>query len=180
MTDLIKLHKYVLKLKSLKRAGWINHNISNSESVSDHSFSTSFLVMIMAEKLNLNVEKCLKLALIHDLAESIINDITPHEKISQIEKLTLEEKAIKKIATETGFEFLIDLTNEYNQNKSKESILVHDMDKMDMLLQALEYENKQKKDLSEFFTYTKERLQLIESKELYKKIYQLRNNNFQV
>ena len=49
-----------------------------SENVAEHSFFVTFYVMILGDLIeNLNIEKALELALIHDIEESISGDI-PH------------------------------------------------------------------------------------------------------
>ena len=78
--DILKLYPYLSRLKILERKGWKRY-LDEVESVSDHSYAVSFLVMVMAEKLKLDVEKCLQLSLVHDLAESKTSDITPHDNL---------------------------------------------------------------------------------------------------
>ncbi|HYW00739.1 MAG TPA: HD domain-containing protein, partial [Candidatus Acidoferrum sp.] len=62
-------------LKNIPRSGWLSHRISiqDVESVADHSFSTSVLAMVLANfevktGRRVNVERVLKMALLHDLA----------------------------------------------------------------------------------------------------------------
>ena len=73
------------KFKDLKRSGWVNKKVVNPESDAEHSFSVAFMTMLMAPD-NLDKEKCLKLALIHDLAEIYAGEYTPHENITAKEK----------------------------------------------------------------------------------------------
>ncbi|KAI6680558.1 hypothetical protein NL676_034439 [Syzygium grande] len=47
-----------------------------------------------------------------------------------------------------------ELWMEYEANLSPEAKVVKDFDKVEMILQALEYENEQRKDLDEFFVST--------------------------
>ena len=173
MDDLFKLQDLILKLKTLKKKGWVIRGIPNPESVADHSYSMTILVMVMAQKLNLDIEKCLKLSLIHELGESKIGDITPQDTNSS-EKAELEDKAIKDIVKETGFTFIKDLWQEYSDNKTKESILVKDMDKIEMVIQALNYEKKYSKDLTEFYDYVKNKLVLEESKQIFDEVIRKR------
>ncbi len=177
MEEIISFQEYVLKLKRIKRKGWLLKKIPDAESVADHSFSTSVLVMIMAEKLKLNMEKCLKMSLLHDLAEAKIEDITPHDDISTKEKYLMEKKAINEIIKKTNIKFIEIIWEEYSENKTQEAKLVHDMDKIEMLIQALDYEKRYSgKNLEEFFNYVKDKLQLKETKELYNLIMKKRQN----
>lgn len=166
--NIIALQQYVTKLKEIKRKGWLLRGLDNVESVADHSYGVCFLTMILADKLKLNTEKCLKLALVHDLVETISTDITPHDNITQKEKNKLEKKAIQKISKECDAEFLIELFDEYEENITMESQLVKDVDKLEMAFQAKHYQEKNtNKDLDEFFTYVDKKIKLKEVRELF-------------
>ena len=81
----------VLELKNVPRRGWKEKlGIDNPESVADHSYSTTVISMILSDMEGLNSEKIIRMALLHDLAESIIGDITP-------DHITKSEKSAKKI-----------------------------------------------------------------------------------
>ena len=77
--------------------------------------------------------------LIHDLAESIIGDITP-EAISSAKKKEIEDEAfiliINNLPQSSLRRDLINVWREYNEHTSFDSKLVHLIDKMEMLLQA--------------------------------------------
>lgn len=88
------LHK-IGKLKDLKRKSWVLRKVPNPESVADHSFRTSFMALLLADKLNLDKNKCVQMALIHDISESLTGDITPHDKISEDKKINLKRKQLK-------------------------------------------------------------------------------------
>ena len=92
-----KFFEVVLKLKNIPRQGWIEKlEINDSESVADHSYSTSVMSMILSDLEGINSEKIIRMALLHDLAESIIGDITPNV-IKKDEKIMKENLAMKQI-----------------------------------------------------------------------------------
>jgi putative hydrolase of HD superfamily len=110
--------------------------------------------------------KCLKMALVHDLAEAQVGDITPHCGVSDQDKHTREEQAMMRM-TKTlegssmglaGCE-IVDLWQEYEEGTSMEAKLVKDMDKLEMILQALEYEQdgNNKQSLDGFFDSTRDK-----------------------
>ena len=70
------------KLKDITRTGWELYSVNNPESVADHSFCLAVLSMLYAEKLKLDTEKCIKLALIHDMCEVYTKDIATRAKES--------------------------------------------------------------------------------------------------
>lgn len=168
--DLFKVYENILALKNLKRKGWQLKNIAKVESVADHSYAVSVLAMIIASELRFDVEKCVKMALIHDLTESRTQDITPHDDITEKEKYDVEKKVAKEIAKSTEIKDFPKLLEEYHKCESKEAKLVKDLDKIEMLLQALKYEEKYGKDLTEFFEYVKPKLHLENSKKLFEEI----------
>jgi putative hydrolase of HD superfamily len=130
-----------------------------------------------------DVNRCIKIALVHDLAEATVGDITPHCGVSDATKHDLEleaitgmtsglalgggfnaatttnEPATKATSTPTsavGAEIL-ELWKEYEAGATPEAKLVKDMDKLEMILQALEYETdgKNEKSLDGFFDSTR-------------------------
>lgn len=143
------------KLKELQRSGWINKGIKNAETVAAHSHGVALLALLFAPS-HLNKEKCLKLALIHDLQEALVGDITPFDGISEEEKAQREKNAIKEISQKLHFAELEDLFSEYEKNKTKESRFVRDLDRLDGVMQAQYYDNNkrgQKLAFNEFFGY---------------------------
>lgn len=104
----------------------------------------------------LDRQKCLQMALIHDLAESIIGDITPHCGIPDEEKHRREEAAMKELCGligPAGVEICA-LFDEYENQSTPEAKFVKDLDRFDLLLQAYEYEQRDDAPglLQEFFT----------------------------
>jgi len=84
----------VLELKNVPRQGWKEKlEIINPESVAEHSYSTTVIAMILSDLEGLNTEKIIKMALLHDLAESIIGDIIP-DSIAKNEKVRKENIAM--------------------------------------------------------------------------------------
>ena len=65
-------------LKTTKRTGWVRQGVHHPESIADHMYRMSLMAMISSYgDGTLDTNKCIQLALIHDLAESKVGDITP-------------------------------------------------------------------------------------------------------
>jgi putative hydrolases of HD superfamily len=154
--QLISFFESVIRLKSVKRAGWVSKvGIANAESVSDHTYSMCMMGMILSDIFGMDTERITKMILIHDLAESIIGDFMP-DKITREKKRTEERKAMKHIlrkvpsVVRSNYE---KLWQEYRSNKTPVSRFVHQLDKLEMAIQAVEYANQgyPQKTLLEFF-----------------------------
>lgn len=159
MKDIMELLHKIAKLKNLKRTGWVDRKVPNPESVADHTFMTSIMTLLLADKTKLDKNKCLQMALIHDVAESIAGDITPYQK-NVGNKHKLEKKAIESIFKGNNKKF-IRIWDEYEHGKTPEAKFVYQIDKMEMLLQAIEYKRKYKNTdikLSEFYAYVQTRI----------------------
>ena len=171
----IDFFKTAVNLKKIQRQGWIDKlSISNPESVADHSYSMAVIGMVLSDMENQNSEKILKMILLHDLAESIIGDFTP-EQIPSEEKTKLENNAFEKIIEnlptpiKTNYR---EIWKEYQDNISDESKLVHQIDKLEMALQAKTYqkEGNSKEGISSFFKSAEKDITEPKLKELFRKI----------
>ncbi|KAH7722652.1 Protein F45F2.9 b [Aphelenchoides avenae] len=145
-------------LKHLKRTGWVHNKVPEPETVASHMYRMSVLAMTLAPKLSgIDVNRCVKMALVHDLGEAIVGDITPHCGVADQTKFDLEHEAMKKIAgfvpSVVGDEW-VSLWREYEEATTPEAIAVKQLDKLDMVAQALHYEEKYGLDLTQFFTST--------------------------
>jgi putative hydrolases of HD superfamily len=142
LTKLLYFFNFVICLKKVRRSGWMfKAGISSAESVADHSFSLSVMAMVFSDLKGLNTERAVKMAIIHDLAESITGDIMP-DKISHSAKKILENNAMVSILKELPKSLRIEYSqiwNEYVTERSDLSKLVHRLDKLEMILQAREY-----------------------------------------
>ena len=133
------------QLKSIDRAGWKRVGIEHPESVAAHSWGVTLLCSLYCPT-NLDKERVLQIALVHDLPEIVVGDITPHDGISPTEKHAKEHHAATQLLPSS----LLAFWQEYQEHQTEESIFVHSMDKIDMLVQAMTYANTHNKDTSEF------------------------------
>ena len=165
---------FIARLKETRRAGWVMHSVPNPESVGDHTFGIAALALLYAKGFGLDEAKCLKLALVHDLEEALTGDVPYKPELVEWEKKEIAgEVAARKLFSQlpNGKE-LIDLWREYRNGTSREAVFVKDMDKIDMVLQALEYQRqgRQGDGLDDFFKTTEPRLTIPELKGLFAEI----------
>jgi len=172
---ILDFFKTAANLKKISRQGWIDKlSLENPESVADHSYSMAVISMVISDLENYNSEKIIKMVLLHDLAESKIGDYTP-EQLSNEKKNKLENNAfneiIKNLPDLIKLQYL-QIWQEYQENTSLESKLVHQIDKLEMVLQAKIYEKDghSKEKLESFFESAKIDITDPKLKELFTKI----------
>lgn len=136
-----------LALKQLPRTGWVRSNVENPESVAAHSWGMAILALRLAPK-DIDLTKVLSMCLVHDLPEVKVGDLTPHDDVSN--KAELEHSAMKELAPDW-----LALFEEYEAGESREARFVKQIDKLDMGLQAILYQNEQGLDLGEFLVSAK-------------------------
>ena len=67
MEKLIEFLLEIEKLKGKERRGWVVHKIKNAETTAEHILHLTILVWILGRQKRINMEKALKMALVHDL-----------------------------------------------------------------------------------------------------------------
>lgn len=158
--DLIKFFEVTNVLKRLPRTGWLVKGINEPESIAAHSFSTILMALIIGiERKDINLQKLLIMSILHDLGESYLGDLTPAsiELLGGNEtKKKLEKDAITKLfdlLDENKQKKLLDIYEQYINNETEEAKLLHQIDKLEMLLQAVEYQKAgyPKENLNEFW-----------------------------
>ncbi|XP_057460244.1 uncharacterized protein LOC130750664 isoform X2 [Actinidia eriantha] len=146
------------RLKTTKRAGWVRMDVQNPESIADHMYRMGLMALIASDMPGIDRDKCIKMAIVHDIAEAIVGDITLSDGVPKHEKSRREQEALDHMCKLLGggqrAKEIGQLWKEYEENLSLEAKVVKDFDKVEMILQALEYETEQGKNLDEFFQST--------------------------
>ncbi|XP_017795715.1 PREDICTED: HD domain-containing protein 2 [Habropoda laboriosa] len=159
--DMKKLHEFMEllgRLKHMKRRGWVVRNIPEPETIAGHMYRMAMLSFLVDNEENLDKVKIMQMALIHDLAECIVGDITPHCGVPPDEKHRLEDEAMEDISKLLGDKGpgILEMFREYEKQESPEAKYVKDLDRLDLIMQAYEYEKRDNAlgELEEFFTAT--------------------------
>ena len=136
------------------------------------SLITMFAPPSLSSKIN--IPHCTKMALVHDMAEALVGDITPMDGVKKDEKNRREgatmdyftNSLLGKVNGGIMGKELNDIWREYEDGETLESKFVHDVDKIELVLQMLDYEraNKHKLDLGNF-SWVASRIELPEVKE---------------
>ena len=164
MPSLLSFLRTANHLKSLPRTGWLFAGVVQPESLADHTCLVAIYALFLAEVVNadpaaqglaspLNVERVLCLALIHDLAESVLTDLPKRaaEVLGEEAKHQAEDRIIASLLEELPRgEHYAALWQEYDSGATPEARLVKDVDKLEMVLQSMRYGERGHTNLDEF------------------------------
>ncbi|KAF7993991.1 hypothetical protein HCN44_011260 [Aphidius gifuensis] len=143
--EFAQLHEFMEllgRLKHLKRTGWVLKDIKEPESIAGHMYRMAVLAMLVDNHDNMDKSKIIQMALVHDLAECIVGDITPQCGVPVDEKHRREDEAMIEICNLLGDKGpeMLKLFREYELQESMEAKYVKDLDRLDLISQAYEYE----------------------------------------
>ena len=146
------------RLKRYPRTGWIvsGVNLAEIETVGAHSFRTALIALIltmMEKELSedeIDIKKVLEIALLHDFSEAVLQDIDRRvisyfgEEFKRLKKQA-EKRAVAEIISTMGDcvgikRLFSEVIEDYMLGKSKESKIVEVADRLEVLVQAFEYE----------------------------------------
>lgn len=125
-----------LALKDLDRAGWKRVGVEHPESVADHSYGVALAALVLAPP-ELDRARLLAMALLHDLAEVHVGDITPYDGVTPDEKHRREREAALELFR--GRPDLMALWQEAEECMSAEARFLKQVDRFDLRLQAERY-----------------------------------------
>ncbi|MFZ3599421.1 HD domain-containing protein [Streptomyces sp. BH104] len=142
--DLTAVARFVFEagtLKQTKRSGWWMAGIRDPESVAEHSWRTSLLASIIAKLEGADPARAAFLAVWHDTGETRTGDVNHLGK-----KYTTGEADPQDIAADqvVGMPEILadtvrDLIAEYEAKESAEAICARDADKLECMIQGIEY-----------------------------------------
>ncbi len=155
LSTLIELQR----LKRLDRTGWTLRGLPNgTESVAAHSFGVSVTAMLLADKfvasgIDVDVEKVLRIALLHDWAEVRVGDMprTATLYFGSEARKQAETAAFSDIVADVDKGLYATLYDEYERRNSLEARLVKAADVIDLLIQVLALERAGARGLDEFW-----------------------------
>lgn len=153
--SLLSLYSQVAALKLLPRTGWLQRGVPGAESIAEHIFGVALLALLVSDSVaGVDRGKVVVIALIHDLAEALLGDLPTSARrlIGAAVKHTAEHQAIEELfaALPSRAEYLA-LWEEYAAGGSAEARLVKELDRIEMLAQALAYERAGSRALTEFW-----------------------------
>lgn len=130
-------------LKRYKRTGWQIVGVSDPESIAEHAYRTAIIAACVATMEGANPERATMLAVFHDSQESRILDI-PYISKHYLKPSSNEEVTDDQTRGLPGSvaKLLQDGVREYEDRKSLAARCARDADKLECLIQALEYRER--------------------------------------
>ncbi|MBV7329651.1 HD domain-containing protein [Chloroflexi bacterium TSY] len=152
-------------LKRLPRMGWLFAGVSNPESVAEHTCVGALLTLFLSDVINaswqkqgltrpLDQEKLLKMALLHDFGESVLTDLPKRsaDLLGRETKRQAEATALAHLVAKLpAADHYVEILDDYNADSSPEAYLLKDVDRLEMVHQALCYERGGVTTLDEFW-----------------------------
>lgn len=152
------------RLKRLERTGWTLRGLAaGSESVAAHSYGVVIAAMMLSDGLRargvaVNVERVLRMAVVHDWAEARTGDLprTALPYFGAEARRNAERRAFADIVQNfgPGGERYQELHDDYESRRSVEAQIVKAADVIDLLAQALIFERAGARALDEFWEVT--------------------------
>ena len=146
--DAMRFYLLATQLKYKIRSGWdeTHWNVSKErlESMAEHVYGTCILALSIDSEFetNLDINKVVKMLVIHELGEVVIGDITPFDNITPEEKMEKEHEAIKEVLGDLiKKDEFYSLLLEFDDKKTKEAVFAHHCDKLEADIQAKVYQD---------------------------------------
>ena len=137
LNNKLKFIELIDEMKNIERAIFLRNN--RRETNAEHSFHLAMIIIAFADDYSyLNLEKCLKFALIHDIVEIYAWDTILFDIKMEKTKKAREQKSLEKLEKDFWniLPDFIDLLKEYENKTSKEAKYVYSLDKIQPIIQA--------------------------------------------
>jgi putative hydrolase of HD superfamily len=161
---LIRFWTLALRLKRLRRTGWVDRGVDDPESGAAHSWGVALLAWLLArDHVELDRDRILLLGIVHDLPEAVAGDPTPFDDVrdaagvipsdhfatapgytdaARAAKAQAEVAALDEMLRGIPDDLAADLRGawvEYERGETAEARFVRQIDKLETLLQAEDY-----------------------------------------
>ncbi|MDT0303547.1 HD domain-containing protein [Streptomonospora wellingtoniae] len=127
-------------LKRYKRTGWVVAGVADAESIADHAYRTTIAAAVIAAMEGADPQRAAFLAAFHDSQETRVTDIpylgkrylkaAPNPEVTADQVAGLPEEVASAVKGAVA---------EYEDRQSPEAVCARDADKLECLLQAVEY-----------------------------------------
>jgi len=147
--NVLDFYLLATKLKNVIRSGWDNKHwnikAERLESIAEHIYGTCILAIAMQSEFphDIDINKVVKMLVLHEIGETIIGDITPTDNITLEEKERIEHEAMAEaLSSLNDKDELLKLVYEFDAHVTNESKFAFMIDKLEADIQAKIYQEK--------------------------------------
>ncbi|SCF27621.1 HD domain-containing protein [Micromonospora mirobrigensis] len=130
-------------LKRAARTGWWFAGVKHPESIAEHSFRTALIGMMLAAMEGANPARVSMLCVLHDTQETRITDI-PHIAKRYLTAVPNTAVTADQVADcpPAVADAITGAVAEYEAGETLEAVVARDADKLECLIQAVEYRHQ--------------------------------------
>ncbi|MEU7045418.1 HD domain-containing protein [Streptomyces varsoviensis] len=154
-------------LKRAKRSGWWIVGVKDPETIAEHSFRTAVIGSVLAMLEGADPAKVALLCTFHDTQETRIGDIPligrRYLKAAKNEDVTADQVADAHPSVAAGIRAVVE---EYETGDSLEAMVAHDADKLECVIQGIEYREQGYSNAQEWIDTTRAKLKTASAIEL--------------
>jgi putative hydrolase of HD superfamily len=140
LESIIRFLKEIEKLKHVHRQVYLSDN-SKNENSAEHSWHMCLILMALEKELSgIDLLRAYKMILVHDLVEIYSGDVCFVDNEKRKQKQKNEEKAAERLFSmlpEDLREEFLSIWREFEKGQTKESLVVHSLDKLQAMIQQI-------------------------------------------
>src|SRR5262249_22068796 len=127
-------------LKRLARTSWAYAGVADAETVAEHSLRTSQLAALIAAQEGGDPARAAFLALWHDTQETRTGDLphTARPYVGRPDRMAITADQTRRLP-DTAAKMVLDAVHEYEAGATLDARCAQDADKLECLVQAIEY-----------------------------------------
>ena len=140
LSKVLNFIEEIEKLKHVKRINTLS-DVSRQESDAEHSWHLAMIILLLKDELGekFNVEKSIKIALVHDLIEVYAGDYWPSNKKERREKKIREEEAARKLFSKLPKDLEKEIKGYWQEYEDGETIEAKTVKALDKIVYPLHY-----------------------------------------
>ncbi|KAB7849962.1 HD domain-containing protein [Streptomyces mobaraensis] len=154
-------------LKRAKRSGWWIAGVKDPESIAEHSFRAGIIGSVLAMMEGADPARVALLCLFHDTQETRVGDIPRigrrYLTAASNESVTADQVSEAHPAVRAGVQRIVE---EYENGTGLDVLCAHDADKLECLIQAVEYREQGYQNVQNWIDTSRSRLKTASAQSL--------------
>lgn len=152
--ELLRFFSRAERLERLPRTGWLVAGVQHPESVAAHGYEVALVALWLADNVDaeIDAEKVLRIALLHDIGEALLTDLPRPVKdfVGEEDVADAEARAREVVLGDVGPGWSEDAES-YREQRTAEARIVKAADRIQMLAKSLVYDSQHRGDVERFW-----------------------------